>query len=244
MTDARVYLEIFHYHLTTIRDALGRDANLILEKSDTPEDQQRSALALRPSIYLSRIKTLNRDRNFFFKVFDGHLPPASLETVIAQSRGVLVLSRNLVHSFISNEIATKKQTWGGLDTTGEFVEFDEKRFIQYCRKIIEFQSTAQKIALKQSVPIAKCTYEEISDPQEGQERVLAMADVLGIARKPDVQLEKIPNRQDTRKLATAKVSNPSELLGCLQKLGIESANDGTQAIDLAKLLDALERIPL
>lgn len=241
-SDAKVYREIFHYHLATIRQSLGGDADAILGQSEMSDKDQRTAVALNPKAYLDKIGALNVGASFVFKAFNGHLPPKSLKTVIEGSEAVIVLRRNLVHSFISNEIANARQVWGGAETSSDEVTFDAQKFFSYCRGILEFQKTALEIASAASIKTLEICYEDIAEPELGQQNVLSVMDELGISRRPNPQPRLIPRRQDARRFASDKVTNKVDLQAALQQLGAESADDGAQPMEMDAVLTKLRAI--
>lgn len=241
-SDANVYREIFHYHMKTIRQSFGGDADLILEPSDLPEGEQRRLLVIGAPDYLARISELIDQKLFVFKVFNGHLPPKPLQAVIEGSQGVIILRRNLVHAFISNEIAMARQVWGGAETSSDEVVFDAPKFFKESRAILEFQKIASDIANAAEIPVSECNYEDIADPDSGQEKVLTVMEQIKIPRKPDHEPRLIPKRQDTRRFASDKVSNKEDLLSALKLIDSEQCNDGTVKMDMTAVLEKLREV--
>jgi hypothetical protein len=185
---------------------------------------------------------LNPERGFIFKVFLGQLSGTHLASVVARSRGMILLRRNLVHSHISDEIAKERQLWRGPTSTYQ-IQFNRAVFITYCKYVVGFVSASAEVARKSGVPWTECWYDEIADPEFGPQKVRSMMDSLGIEpRSPDTHdprkaasLFHTPERQDHRQLASSKVSNPNELLATLDELGLRSADDAFHRVDFGAL---------
>ena len=243
LSPIKVYLEIFHDQLSVIRQTLGPDADHVLHH-DTPDSEQHRPIVQEPMPYLARIDAVNADTGFFFKVFWHHLPPNSIRQVVEGSNGAIFLYRNLVHSFISDEIAIKRMSWGGDVTSSDLIVFDKQKFLFLARAILEHQKVARDIAMAANIPIVDCWYDEIAEPGEGEGKVLQMMDHLGMERRADAEQTSParlrPTRQDGRRLASDKVSNKDELLATLRELGIEHADDDYARIDVDALLTRLQ----
>lgn len=243
LSPIKVYREIFHINFPVIRRALGPDADHVLHP-DTPEAEQHRPIVQEPMPYLARIDAVNAVTGFFFKVFWHHLPPNSIRQVVEGSNGAIFLYRNLVHSFISDEIAIKRMSWGGDVTSSDLIVFDKQKFLFLAQAILEHQKVARDIAMAANIPIVDCWYDEIAEPGEGEGRVLQIMDHLGMDRRSDVGQAPTarlrPTRQDGRRLASDKVSNKDELLATLREMGIEHADDDYARIDVDALLTRLQ----
>jgi hypothetical protein len=243
LSPIKVYREIFHDNFPVIRQTLGPDADHVL-RLDLSEDEQHKDILTNPMAHLARIDAFNPDTGFFFKVFGHHLQPEAIRQVIAGSNGTIFLRRNLVHAFISNQIAFNRMSWGGDITSSDLIHFDIPKFLWETRVILERQRTARQMADAAGIRVVDCWYDEIAEPGLGEGKVLQMMDSLGIARKPAptwiAPHRRRPTRQDGRRRASDKVSNRQELLATLQDLGIPDADDDYARTDVDALLTRLQ----
>ena len=225
-----------------IRRDLDMDQDAVLGHSDLPDTDRRLKIVQDPSAYLNRIAALNPENGFIFKLFDGQLADNHEASVIAESRGVIFLQRNLVHSYISNAIARERKLWWG-PTSTFVIEFNKSAFFSYCESTVGFFKAAADVVRIAGIPSTECWYDEIIDPELGFKKVHAMLDTLGIGRRSpdtpdhrkDTTLFHPPQRQDYRQLASSKVTNPQDLMSALAELGIEAADNAFYRIDFEAL---------
>ena len=244
LSPIKVYREIFHDQLHVIRQTLGPDADQVLTDPHLPVAERHAEILRNPMGHLARIDAANPDTGFFFKVFGHHLSPDALRQVIAGSNGTIFLRRNLVHSFISNQIAFTRMSWGGDITSSDLIHFDIAKFRWETQVILERQHAARQMADAARIPVVDCWYDEIAEPGLGEGKVLQMMDFLGMARKPAptwiAPHRRRPTRQDGRRRASDKVSNKDELLATLHALGIPDADDDYARTDVDALLTRLQ----
>lgn len=169
-----------------------------------------------------------------FKVFPGHLPAEALEEVVARSDALVIHTRNRLHSFLSDVIATRLGSWGGTQTTDQYVAFSADSFRSYSDHIHEFLSFSMGLAIDHKTSILFSGYETIIEPSCCEAVVEAMLTTL-LGHKPKAIAVNaspgLPARQDSRILASQKVANPGELAGFLDQHSIQALDSGM--VDIA-----------
>lgn len=251
LSDGQVYLEIFHQNIRTIQNHLQDSAAAAFAHFQPLEGAAlRDHLASHPIELLAFLSDQTPDTDQFFKLFPGHLKPPALRAVIGHSAGVILLQRNLLHSFISSRIARRIQKWTTVDTSAHKITFDADDFLTHLTQVTGFYTRARAIAARRGVPCADVSYELLADPDTGAAQLRAALGPLDITLRPEDRArdrardqpdERRLRRQDNRPLATDKVDNPDDLRRFLDRLGLAAANDGRAALPVADFRAALER---
>jgi LPS sulfotransferase NodH len=233
---AKVHMEIFHQNLGVIRRYLGDQADAVLGKFPGDTDAEiRDYIATHPMELLDSVSASDEGGTFIIKVFPGHLKPEYLKQVIEGSSGVILLHRNLLHSYISNVIAREKKVWGGKDTSQDFVHFDSEEMLREVKPILNFYRMANTmLEAVPDIPRAEIIYEDLCVPEQIEEKIREVMDICGILTRSGTEMGKNVSRQDRRTLATDKVDNPEELLAFLEDAGLSHANDGMTAVGKAE----------
>lgn len=241
--DGRVYLELFHRNLKTIFNHL-TDSGAAVRDRFAPLDgpELRDHLASHPMDLLHLLSKLNGGRDIYFKVFPGHLARPQLREVLANSAGVILLHRNLLHSFLSNEIAQARRSWDNGDTSEEVVEFDPKRFAGNVRTVLSFYDEVEDLLAETGTPRTDILYETIADPDRADAAVTKALEAVGVTSAKQPPPKGKLNRQDTRRLASDKVSNPDEMLAMLDAIGLAEANDGDTPVGKPAFAAALRAL--
>ena len=243
LTSEHVYLEIFHHNIDVIKQHLKEDANAVLNRISEDHDQAlRDRIAENPLQLLDAVSAVKGDsKSIFFKVFPGHLGPERLAQVLGQCSGTLILFRNLLHSFLSNQIATRNNKWANFDTSESLTRFDPEAFLVHVKSVSAFYKHAEGLVRATALSHAHIHYEELAKPGE-TDRVLTSA--LNRINVPVIRNDAAPGimRQDKRSLATDKVSNPDELLDYLRSLGLEEANDASTPLRPEQFMATLSSV--
>lgn len=244
LADARVYFELFHNDLEQTRRFLGENADPVWDRfQPLAAGNLRDYLADHPLDLLNFLSERTYPDEQIFKLFPNHLNPDNVRAVLEHSSGVLMLHRNLLHSFLSHEIAMQTQKWVNDNTSDHKVAFDTKRFTGYIRFITGFYARVETILNQAGIAHTDILYEDVLTHPERIETKLALA-LAGVGatlrtQRPDTAKLR---RQDSRPLASEKVSNPDELLDFLARLGLGSANDGTIGLRTARFGEALAQL--
>jgi len=240
VTPLRVYMEIFHYRLEIMKDGLGADAERIFREMPQAAAGDDS-VALRKKIvdapvdYVRRLRAIDPATIPTFKVFPEHLSSEGLRAVIADARGVVLLTRNLLQSFISNEVAMQVGVFGGLDTSAQRIAFDPERFIgfvDFTLKHLQSGLAAARDASRCVLPIA---YEDLIAASRDEQARQVLDRVLRVvpeATLPAAALHDGPTVQDRRRDAYDKVSNPDRMRAFLRVVGAEAAADARRDLTL------------
>lgn len=234
ISELNVLLEIFHFKLDVIKSYLKDLYPILSDSLNFPNDEKliRTHILKHCQKYLSILQEENRDPNkiLTFKVFPGHLPYRQLSEVLGESRLILILHRNLLHSYISNTIAVKMQKWDNIDTSQEKVKFSDVNFINHVSQVTKFYDSVKDIVEKSNVKCIELDYETYSN----SENPLPLL-VTKLRGALDIYLQFTNDninivKQDKRRFASDKVLNLSEMLHYLNNYGLEQLNDGQSNI--------------
>ncbi len=225
----KVYYEIFHSDINIIKSHLHGDYPLVNQamQPDGAETTRKEIVASSEQ-YLSLLSEKNQGENFVFKVFPGHLPLAALQNTVSSSEVIVILYRNLLHSYISDCIATNEQRWTRIDTSDKKVHFSEKGFLKHVERIVNYYTAVKETA--ENKKIVEISYEKLISSDT------PILDVQKIFNKVNYKFNIEENTkitiklQDKRVLAEDKVSNPEALIRFLELNNLEALNDGKSNI--------------
>lgn len=105
LSNVRALMEVFHCNESVVVDHLQAFADPIKKQLAVTEDGFREKIISDPLQYLQALNNEVPEGILLFKVFPEHLPADKLGHVIHASNLIIFLLRNVLHSFISNEIA-------------------------------------------------------------------------------------------------------------------------------------------
>jgi len=163
-----------------------------------------------------------------FKIFPGHLHSDSLDRLLRRSSAVLFHSRNKLHSYISDLIATDIQCWGTRNTSDIYPEFDAVSFLSYLKMTHGYLSNAYSLATDRRLPMLFSSYEGLRslDNTSCQQFYVAeiFSHILGKDISPLSKPINLPIQQDQRSMATEKISNSQSLDKFLQNHNAEELN--------------------
>lgn len=219
----QVYLEIFHQqHSVIVQHLRGRYPE-IAQKLQLPtnEIQARQLLVHRNREYLTALQQLAPDNVLAFKVFPGHLGKQPLEQVLGRSQQIVVLRRNLLHSYISDVIAGRLQKWANTDTTAEKIEFSSHTFLAHVQRTNRYYEEVAAFAKVNAIDLKTMNYEEIIAAEKPAE---LLASTLHLPT-PATNKKHPDTRQDKRSIASEKVTNAVEMLTFLESQGLALLND-------------------
>lgn len=228
--ELHVLYEIFHFRLQTIKNAVPEFYPELRRRFDLPDDPEaaRAALVADPGHLLDVLQTGYPGKILAFKVFPGHLAPEALPPLLDRARLTLLLTRNLVHAYLSTQIARATQQFALHDTSGHYVAFDPAEFRRYAIWVQKHLLRLRDHARQNGLPLAALDYETLvkaDDPTGLVADALAAGFPVPLTRR-DVPLR--TTRQDKRARASEKVSNPEEMLQFLSDNGLEALDDALQ----------------
>lgn len=221
------YHEIFHFDLNMIRNYLGKvfiELTNYLEQI-TGKSITRDDLVLFADEYLDFLHRKNLGKIVSFKVFPGHLPLKTLEEIISTSSLVIILRRNLLHSFISNKIAEKIKIYALKDTSYEKILFSPKDFIEHSKTVIYYYKHVQNFTLIHNIPILFFDYEELTALQDPLSYIKEKLEPIFGKLEISDKFEIIVTKQDKRRFAHEKVINQDEMKSFLRGYNLEHLDD-------------------
>lgn len=226
-------LEIFHPDESVAREHLVNNPYGSCF-TDLSHQYVRNDVIGNVSTFLERLIERSPSDVLVFKVFPGHLPPAALECLIAQSSAILIHTRNRLHSYISNTIAGQLKSWGGINTSHSSILFQHEDFLRYLAVVQEFLSVSMTYAVDHSTPILFSSFERLSENDDSEVQLRHVAQIFshvtGRLLEPLLTSRDLPRRQDGRSLAIDKVSNPAELNEFLEMTNAQCLNDSSRDI--------------
>lgn len=236
----RVYLEIFHFVQETMLKALHEDAERMLPADERAAlnaypGQLRDVIVSDPVAYVRRLRALDPATVPVFKVFPGHLSDFGLSEVIDDAQCVLMLTRNLLHAYISAQIATATASFGGTDTSGERVPFVVDGFLGFADYALQHQRAALALAQAAGKPVVHLAYETLlaMPAEQHEDFTIELVHTLVPGAETGVQDHPVRHmRQDQRRSALEKVDNPEVLAEFLRRTGTEAADDALHNLSL------------
>lgn len=237
-----VLLEIFHQLPDVIERHLGRFSSDVFATLGVDKTTVRDYVVNNQLEYLEAIQGVTGRDEIIFKIFPFHLPRERIRPVLANAAGVIILRRNLLHSYISNKIASSSGRYVRSSTSKAKVAFDPGDFSTYVRSMYGFRrrAVAYLEARGDGVRHRMVDYESLVDPQMRERAVAEGLAYVGAgvgATEPARPMVK----QDSRRLASDKVENPQEMTEVLDYLGLAGADDGAFSPSEDDYRQALER---
>lgn len=191
-----------------------------------------------PEYLLKAIRAKSHKKYISFKVFINHLEGEKLQSCIIENQKIkkIIIKRNLLDTYISDQFAQKLQTWTKADTSRLYISFEEKKFINWYQRQQEFYDFVEKQMISSDQQIISIDYEEIHKLDSDRDKFLFMFDVFKqsgleisqdninakiLDQKFPPKTKKILQKQDNRESSLDKFSNPEELQFSLKKLNLE-----------------------
>jgi hypothetical protein len=227
-------LEIFHTNPAVARKHLAADTTL-RSAPGFIDSYSRDTAIQSPSALLDAIAQIKKESSaIIFKVFPGHLPENGLAEIITKSDTLLIHSRNRLHTYISDVIATRTGSWTRNSTSNQFIDFQQKSFKHYSRHIHNFLSSALGLAIDNKTPIVFSSYEALMESSVEAAVGSLLRALLGSNDLSTQTAGRLPQRQDERLLASDKVSNPGELLAFLNEQDLIALNNGNVDVPFSR----------
>jgi LPS sulfotransferase NodH len=238
-----VLLEIFHTNPDVIKQHLKGTFPKVIQKLGLSENDEfiRKEIITRNVQYTKILSDLNPHKTIVYKVFPGHLPQKHLKEQIENSKLVLLLKRNLLHSYISDVIATASQKWGGIDTTSKLATFSRQEFIQHITRTQRFHTNVENLAKMQGKKMIVINYEDLI---KSKNPYIYLSDLLAGSLKltsPITNNTFFNTLQDKRELARTKVANPVAMDKCLNSIGLSMLDNGKNFCNDDHYNSALQR---
>ena len=175
--------------------------------------------------YLELIHSLAESDDFIFKIFPYHMKEGeNFEKIISSCDLVIFLSRNSLHSCISNQVAIKVGTYANVDTSDVSVEFDEEEFKRWHNHIVDFFEYTEAITKKCNVRYVMVSYESMFLGEALDDKVQSIINLASLNYRESEVNPPVLKKQDTRQLAIEKVKNPSELISFLEREELKNLN--------------------
>ncbi|MDO6617624.1 hypothetical protein [Shewanella sp. 6_MG-2023] len=182
------------------------------------------------SLYLKVIDSSISSENVAFKVFPGHLEKPQLSYLIKHTSKPILLYRNLLHSYISDVIATESNRYANTDTSEIKISFNEKDFVTRSRKILGFMNTVKRKLRLLDINFSTMHYEElamVSSEKSSEKRDEYLSNKFAVKFEMPSNTHQSLKKQDSRGLAVEKVTNPEKMMACLHRMGLTDLNDNT-----------------
>jgi hypothetical protein len=186
--------------------------------------------------YLEDLKGLCSKPYLVLKLFPGHLPFNALQLLLKTVDGVIFLNRNVVHSYISNQIAKENNVYGGKDTSNEQPEFSTSGFVWWNNYLSDFMLKVEDFVFKSQIANIRLSYESLLQANNATDFLKSRMNAFGLELNI-VANTKTNKRQDNRTLASDKVLNPEFMMDYLRSIGLDYLNDVRASADILLKLD-------
>jgi hypothetical protein len=168
-----------------------------------------------------------------FKIFPAHLTEPQRAQVIANANAVIILRRNLLHSFISDQIATESGAYSNKDSSDCKIEFKPNMFVTWAGRVSAFLQRSVQQANDYGVEVIELFYEDFV--QQPGLQLMPVLNKLGLSVGGEFNANNTGmKKQDSRISAFEKVLNESCMQQCLESVGF------TGLIDASTTMKGLE----
>ena len=228
MPEFQVYLEIFHFHLSVIQQHLHGDYETLKDQLGLSNDESsaRTEIVCRCRDYLQLLSDMYPEKHLVFKIFPKHLPHHRLKEVISGSDVIIILRRNLLHSYISNVISHQTNKWEQFDTSNHKITFNERDFMNHVRSVVSFNHEVLQIARGIGKNPHIIDYESIANSEFPPSFINRyMSEILAESLTCGSGFL-IKRKQDRRALATEKVKNKDALEAFLHNANLVELDFG------------------
>jgi LPS sulfotransferase NodH len=237
-TRVRAYLEVFHADPERMVAFLGEDWPLVRERLGLDDDPAaaRNAVCDQPDRLVGCLAALHPDATVSLKIFPSHLDERRLALLVPRCQGLIMLRRNLLHTYISRTIALTTGIWSGADTSRCRVRFVPEHFERHVAWVVRFQAATGAIARSHGLPVEWLGYATLCQAGDAEPVVRRMLEAVGVVDVGDFRRGSVGiTRQDRRDSALDKVVNADELREYLAVRGLtcllDSADDGAILYD-------------
>jgi hypothetical protein len=181
--------------------------------------------------YLDELKSLCSKPYLVLKIFPGHLNFEALQLILKAGDGVIFLNRNVVHSYISNEISKANNVYSGKNTSDEKPEFKTSGFVWWNNYISDFMLRVEDFVFSSQIKNIRLFYESLLQTDNPSDFLESRMKAFGLDLNI-VDNKKTNTRQDSRTLASNKVLNPELMMEYLRCIGLDYLNDVRVSSDL------------
>jgi len=182
-----------------------------------------------PTQQLELVSPLLKGQTLGFKVFPGHLEQPHIESLFAYAPDVVILRRNLLHSHLSDVIASRSGRYANKNTSEEQVTFQPKVFEVWANRMNRFLSDVEDSSKRAGVKCHTVHYEDIT--QMDVESLRHLFSTFGInVSNPSALAKSGLKKQDIRSSALDKVTNPDLLEEELERMGWSSLLDANASM--------------
>ena len=222
------FYEVFNKSSDTINEYFAR--HLKLFNSHLPDNFKLTPEYIQDN-YLDYYDLLSKVTNNSYntKIFQFQASKDVCKELINTNDIVIIMLRNLLHSYISDLLSKQLKKWGGVDTTNLKVIFNIPNFKLYVANFI-FHIQSVKILLEEcDKKYVIFNYETIHENLYSLEEKYKFS-IDSLLAHP------LPSRQDKRDDALSKVENPELLMKFLDDYQIIKMSCGTYAPTLQDYL--------
>ena len=234
--DIEFFGEVYHWdtvwmppnrkkeYVKWLKDTKNIDINI----GDKPfEDQELVKFNHRdPEHFLNFLTLTTKKKYAGFKIFPEHLSWQKLETHLLSNTNItkIILRRNLLDVYISDEILQQTQHSQGYDTSNIKIKIDCVDFKKWYFDTQSYYSRIELYLKNSSQPYSELSYEDIHSYNNNEEKVNFIYSWLNkhdfdIKSKP--QASEYTKKQDRRTDSLRKVENAQELTDYLQQNNLQ-----------------------
>ena len=233
----RGMMEIFHQDEAIIENHLQELYKAVNDRLGNDSRALREVATHSPLNYIEAIQQEISQDYLLFKIFPTHLPDDKLKLLINHSDQVIYLLRNVLHSFISSQIAKELNRYGGVNTSEIKVTFTPKAFIWWINFIVNHYKSAGFSPDDQSSLIH---YEQLLSYDSVPAWLAQQLEARFDENFTFTHEGYLPLKQDVRLWACDKVANPDEMTAWLKHYKMDYLIDSLKPSkydDLLRLVD-------
>lgn len=179
-----------------------------------------------PVKFLLAIQTMLKAEYLTFKIFPEHLSSSKILEVISLSQAVIFNERNVLQSFISNEIASKSGVYAKIDTSAELISFEESRFLWWKNYTSSHLTSVKSQLVNITTSSFTIHYEDVIDEAKAFNKLKLALLSEGIKVSFSNEKKVYMKRQDSRLLPSEKVLNPKTMVNVMKKHNLSYLLDG------------------
>lgn len=113
-----------------------------------------------PYKLITDIQNLSTEKNVFFKLFLDHLNVEHTENILSKSSFIILLKRNYLDAFISNQKAKKINKYSIASTTNIQIEFDFKKYENNTKYITTLYEKYKSFIIQNKIPFIIIDYDD------------------------------------------------------------------------------------
>jgi LPS sulfotransferase NodH len=217
-TDINVSYELFNNKYCYINDNLYNKISKIYESSGNLHEKIKD----NPFDLLINISNTCHENNICFKLFLDHLNSIESNKILMNSSLVIILKRNYLDSYISNEKAIQLKKYSNINTDNIKIHFDINNFNHSKKKYDDLYEIYLKYILENNISYIEINYEDFHKLNLLEQQIFMQKIFDEKIRNNTIKINKNHNsmtffKQDTSENYKDKIINYTEFVEYFEK---------------------------